>query len=208
MGRPGHTQIDRGPFCLSCQNSERQIKKKKQHRLILTLPAPLPPTHSLSHPTKDVNFTAGLTQGLGRRKRHRFISHLVTTCISGHLLPDPLTDGKLGAPGRGQGRARLPLLWVQQRKQLLVDCINTQQRLSWFSSSRGCGSARRCSFVCCCLPPDVGKGKGILCLFPSEVTLGKGTSKNASVKKSSAMTTPAKGNCSAGRGQDTPKDTQ
>ena len=63
--------------------------------------------------------------GPGRSDRHGFISCLVTTCLCGHLLSDPPTDGKLWGPGRGQGRARPPSLWVQQRKQLLVSFINT-----------------------------------------------------------------------------------
>lgn len=53
---------------------------------------------------------------------------------------------------------------------------------------------------------DVGKGEGVLCLCPSEMTLGEETSKNRSVKESSVVT-PLKRKW-VQRGCDTPKNTE
>lgn len=52
---------------------------------------------------------------------------------------------------------------------------------------------------------DVGKGEGVLCLCPSEVTLREETGKNRTVKKS-LVATPLKRK-RVQRGCDTPKDT-
>lgn len=102
-------------------------------------------------------------QGLWWGDRHQFISFLVTSSF------DPLTDGKLWGPGRSWGKARLWWLQVQQRKQLLVNFINTQQSLSWFSSPQGWGSALVALLCAAVFLQDVGKGEGILCLCPCEV---------------------------------------
>lgn len=68
---------------------------------LLFLPAPL----QLPLPKIQI---PGFNQAVGQRGGHQFISCLVTTCISGHLLTDPLTDGKLGGHWeRGQKRASL-----------------------------------------------------------------------------------------------------
>lgn len=62
------------------------------------------PAHLCSSPCQ----IPGFDQAVGQRGGHQFISCLVTTCISGHLLTDPLTDGKLGGHWeRGQKRAGL-----------------------------------------------------------------------------------------------------
>lgn len=73
------------------------------------------------------------------------------------------------ALGGGQGRARPPLLWVQQRKQLLGNFINTQQSLSWFSSFPPQGGALLAVALLCAAVflQDAGKGEGALCLCPS-----------------------------------------
>lgn len=129
----------------------------------------------------------------------------MTTGLSGHLLPDPLTDGKLWGPGRGQGRTRTPLLWVQQRKQLLENFINTLQSLSWFSSPWGCGAASSRSFVCCYLPPGCRAGRGYSLSLPQRIDLGKRDKQEHSCEEEFRMAVLSGGKWGAGS---LPEDTQ
>lgn len=72
-----------------------------------TDPPSLPTCTPLQLPLPKIQIP-GFNQAVGQRGGHQFISCLVTTCISGHLLTDPLTDGKLGGHWeRGQKRASL-----------------------------------------------------------------------------------------------------
>lgn len=74
------------------------------HKPLFFLPAQL-----CSSPYQRVKPIPGFNQAVGQRGGHRFISCLVTTCISGHLLTDPLTDGKLGGHWEGSKEGQAPM---------------------------------------------------------------------------------------------------
>ena len=82
----------RHPSSFRHQHSESQIPRQAKANTGSCSPSQSPlslshtHTHTQSHPSQDVNSTAGLTiptpgvtQGPGRSDRHRFISYLVTT---------------------------------------------------------------------------------------------------------------------------------
>ena len=105
--------------------------------------------------------------------------------------------------GSGQGQAAIAV--VQQRKQLLVNFINMRQSLSWFSSRRGCGSASRRSFVCCCLPPGCREGQGCSLSLPQRADLEGGGKRGCEWKNSTMTASPEE--TGVQREGDTPEDT-
>lgn len=69
----------------------------------------LPTCTALQLPHHRFKPIPGFNWAVGQRAGHRFVSCLVTTCISGHLLTDPLTDGKLGGHWEGSEEGQAPM---------------------------------------------------------------------------------------------------
>ena len=188
------TRVDAGA-CRRGTWSDPAVHKPRQTRAHTHRNPPRPDTHS--HPSQDLNSTAGLsiptlgvTQGPGWSDR-QWVHFL-----SGDKLPIwppppwPSNRWQITGPWEGSGQGQAAIAVVQQRKQLLVNFINTQQSLSWFSSRGGCGSASRCSFVCCCLPPGCREGRGCSLSLPQRGDLEGGDKRGCEWEKSSAMTAP------------------
>ena len=137
---------------------------------------------------------------MGSRQTAGFKSRLF--CVLGILFPN---RWQITGPWEGSGQGQAAIAVVQQRKQLLVNFINMRQSLSWFSSRRGCGSASRRSFVCCCLPPGCREGQGCSLSLPQRADLEGGGKRGCEWKNSTMTASPEE--TGVQREGDTPEDT-
>lgn len=137
------------------------------HKPLLFLPAQL-----CSSPYYRFKPIPAFNWAVGQRGGHRFVSCLVTTCISGHLLTDPLTDGKLGGHWEGSEEGQDPMAMGSEEEAAAPKFYKHTAVFPGFLFL-GVWPPSNCSFVPAIFLQDAGKGEGILCLCPRAVTLGR-----------------------------------